>query len=208
MAHPRTVSGDRRDVEWVRPWSPPVVATGMAALALVAVAVWVPTGHLPGAVADVLFVLALVLFLRERAPFSDPRACSAAAVVVGSFAWCTALGCGIVVSVQRAVWADGTPVAWWVHVLVALGLVGLVGAVTWTVTIVCFLVNEDAALLGASWGVLGGTVAAFSLLWLGHAGVWPSLLTGAGVALVAGLACTALLRVRLVPLWPDDWVLP
>ncbi len=100
-------------------------------------------------------------------------------------------------------WVDGRPVAWWVHVLVACGIVWVTGAVTWAVTLACFLVSEDAALLGASWGVLGGVVVTFSLLWLADAAVWPSLLAGAAAALPAGLVCTALLRVRTVPAGPD-----
>jgi hypothetical protein len=195
----RVRAGDRREVEWVRPWSPTAVGSVMAGLVLAAFGLWVPTGHLPGPVAEVLFVLALVLMLWERAALRDPAACPDAAVVVGAFAWCVALGCGLVVSAQRSVWVDGTPVAWWVHVLVACGIIGVVGAVTWTVTVPCFLVSEDAALLGAAWGVLAGVVATFSLLWMDAASIWLGLVVGAVTALGVGLVCTALLRVKLVP---------
>ena len=145
-------------VEWVRPWGPLAVAGGTAALVLAALAMWVLVGALPGLVADVLFVLALSVLLRRRTAFTDPEDCTSAGMSVLGFAWATAVACGLVVSVQRSTWAWGTPVSWWVHVLVGLGIVALTGAVSWACVLLSFLVSEDAAFLGASWGVLVGVV--------------------------------------------------
>ena len=143
-------------VEWVRPWGPLAVAGGTAALVLAALGTWVLVGALPGLVADVLFVLALSVLLRQRTAFTDPEDCTSAGMSVLGFAWATAVACGLVVSVQRSTWAWGAPVSWWVHVLVGLGIVALTGAVSWACVLLCFLVSEDAAFLGASWGVLVG----------------------------------------------------
>lgn len=189
----------RLEVEWVRPWGPLVVAAGTAALVLAALAAWVLVGKLPGLVADVLFVLALLVLLRHRASFTDPEDCTGAGVSVLGVAWSTTVACGLVVSVQRSTWVWGAPVSWWVHVLVGLGIVGLTGAVSWACVLVCFLVSEDAAFLGASWGVLVGAVVAFSTLWLGGVVVWVGMLCGGVAALLACPLLTALVRVRLVP---------
>lgn len=126
---------DRADVEWVRPGAPVAVAAVGAAVVLAALGLWVVTGELPGPVADVLLVVGVLLVLRDRGLLSAPDRTADAAVVVGSFAWCVALACGLVVSVQRAVWVDSSPVSWWVHVLPRLdhatvwrGLLGGVAA--------------------------------------------------------------------------------
>ncbi len=192
--------GDRPKVEWVSGKAPVAVAAAIAATVLAAIALWVGSGNLPGVVADVLFALAIVIVISERALFTDPHACTWAGVVVLGFAWSTAVACGVVVSVQRATWVWGAPVAWWVHVLVGLGTVALTGAVSWAAVLACFLVSEDAAFLGASWGVLVGVVAAASALWIGHVGMWAGMAWGAVAALVGGPPLTALLRVRLVPI--------
>ena len=73
-----------------------------------------------------------------------------------------------------------------------------------TAALVCFLVSEDAAFLGASWGVLVGAVVALSTLWLGGVVIWVGMLCGGLAALLAGPLLTALVRVRLVPA-PTDW---
>jgi hypothetical protein len=194
---------DRPKVEWTRPLFPVAVATCTSAVVFAALAFWVMTGTLPSLVADVLFGLAILLVIRERALFADPNACTDAGVVVLGFGWATAVACGIVVSVQRATWVWGAPVGWWVHILVGLGIVGLIGAVSWATVLACFLVSEDAAFLGASWGVLIGVVVSFSLLWLANLGMWSGMLWGAVAALCAGPPLTVLLRVRLVPVEPD-----
>lgn len=197
---------DRPNLEWVRPLSPLAVATCSCAAVLIAFAVWVTTGVLPAVVADVLFGLAIVVVLRERALFRDPNACTDAGVVVLAFGWITAVACGVVVSVQRTTWAWGAPVSWWVHVLVGLGIVAVVGAVSWMTVLLSFLVSEDAAFLGASWGVLVGVVAAFSALWLGSVGMWSAMAVGAIASIVAGPPLTVLLKVKLVPVPFDlDW---
>lgn len=197
---------DRPRVEWMRPLSPVAVATCSCAAVLAALALWVTAGTLPGILADVLFGLAIVVVLRERALFRDPDACTDAGVVVLAFGWITAVTCGLAVSVQRTRWAWGAPVGWWVHVLVGLGIVAVVGAVSWAAVLLCFLVSEDAAFLGASWGVLVGVVVAFSMIWLGHLGMWSAMAGGAIAALVAGPPLTVLLRVKLVPSPSDvDW---
>lgn len=195
---------ERPAVEWVRPWGPLAVAAGTAALVLAALATWVVVGKLSGLVADVLFALALVVFVRERASFTDPEDCTGAGVSVLGFAWSTAVACGLVVSVQRSTWVWGAPVSWWVHVLVGLGIVAVTGAVSWACVLACFLVSEDAAFLGAGWGVLVGIVVAFSTLWLGGVVIWVGMASGAVAALVAAPLLTAFARVRLVPV-PSDW---
>ena len=192
----------RLEVEWVRPWGPLVVAAGTAALVLAALATWVLVGKLPGLVADVLFALALLVLLRHRASFPDPEDCTDAGISVLGFAWTTTVACGLVVSVQRSTWVWGAPVSWWVHVLVGLGIVALTGAVSWACVLACFLVSEDAAFLGASWGVLVGAVVAFSTLWLGGLVIWVGMLCGGVAALLAAPALTAF--VRLVPV-PTSW---
>jgi len=198
------MTGERPVVEWVRPWGPLAVAGGTAALVLAALGTWVLVGALPGLVADVLFVLALLVLLRHRTAFTDPEDCTGAGVSVLGFAWATAVACGLVVSVQRSTWAWGAPVSWWVHVLVGLGIVALTGAVSWACVLLCFLVSEDAAFLGASWGVLVGVVVAFSTLWLGGIGIWAGMACGGVAALLAAPALTAFVRVRLVPV-PTSW---
>ena len=190
---------DRPKLAWVRSWAPVTVAAGASAVLLAGLAVWVLAGRLPGVVADVLFVLAIVAVIRHRAAFTDPDDCTGAGVSVLGFGWCTAVACGLVVSVQRATWVWGAPVAWWVHILVGLGVVALTGAVSWAVVLACFLVSEDAAFLGAGWGVLVGIAAGFTALWIGGVGIWAGMLCGGVAALVAGPPLTALLRVRLVP---------
>ena len=197
---------DRPKVEWRRPLSPVAVAVCSCAAVLAALALWVTVGTLPSLLADILFGLAIVIVLRERGLFRDPNACTDAGVVVLGFSWLTAVSCGLVVSVQRTTWAWGAPVSWWVHVLVGLGIVAIVGAVSWATVLLCFLVSEDAAFLGASWGVLVGVVAAFSALWLGHVGMWAWMMIGGAVAFVTGPPLTILLRVKLVPIPFDvDW---
>lgn len=198
------MSGERPEVEWVRPWGPLAVAGGTAALVLAALGAWVLVGKLPGLLADVLFVLALLVLLRHRAEFTDPDDCTGAGVSVLGFAWATAVTCGLVVSVQRSTWTWGAPVSWWVHVLVGLGIVALTGAVSWACVLLSFLVSEDAAFLGASWGVLVGVVVAFSTLWLGGVVIWLGMACGGVAALLAAPALTALVRVRLVPV-PTNW---
>jgi hypothetical protein len=193
------MSGERPEVEWVRPWGPLAVAGGTAALVLAALGAWVLVGELPGLVADVLFVLALLVLLRHRTAFTDPDDCTGAGVSVLGFAWATAVACGLVVSAQRSTWVWGAPVSWWVHVLVGLGIVALTGAVSWACVLLCFLVSEDAAFLGASWGVLVGVVVAFSTLWLGGAVIWVGMAFGGVAALIAAPLLTAFVRVRLVP---------
>jgi hypothetical protein len=183
------------------------VAGGTAALVLAALGTWVLVGALPGLVADVLFVLALLVLLRHRTAFTDPEDCTGAGVSVLGFAWATAVAGGLVVSVQRSTWAWGAPVSWWVHVLVGLGIVALTGAVSWACVLLCFLVSEDAAFLGASWGVLVGVVVAFSTLWLGGIVVWAGMACGGVAALLAAPALTAFVRVRLVPV-PTSWEYP
>src|SRR5690349_17895230 len=116
----------RPQVEWVHPRGPRLVAAGTSALVLAALGAWVLFGALPGLVADALFVLALLILIRERASFTAPDDCTGAGVSLLGFAWSTAVACGLVVSVQRSTW--GAPVSWWVHVLVGLGLVALTGA--------------------------------------------------------------------------------
>lgn len=192
---------DRPTVEWVNPRAPVAMAAAVSAVVLAALALWVTSGHLPGVLADVLLGLAVFIVIRERAPFTDPEGCTAAGVVVLGFAWSMAVLCGVTVSVQRSTWVWGAPVAWWVHVLVGLGIVGITGAVSWAVVLACFLVSEDAAFLGASWGVAVGLVVAFSTLWFCGVGIWAGMLAGGVAALVAGPPLTALLRVRLV--WVD-----
>ena len=191
-------------VEWVRPWGPLAVAGGTAALVLAALGTWVLVGALPGLVADVLFVLALSVLLRHRSAFTDPEDCTSAGMSVLGFAWATAVACGLVVSVQRSTWVSGAPVSWWVHVLVGLGIVGLTGAASWACVLVSFLVSEDAAFLGASWGVLVGVVVALSTLWLGGVVIWAGMACGGVAALLAAPALTAFVRVRLVPV-PTSW---
>ena len=167
-------------------------------------ATWVLVGELPGLVADVLFVLALLVLLRHRTAFTDPEDCTGAGISVLGFAWATAVACGLVVSVQRSTWVWGAPVSWWVHVLVGLGIVALTGAVSWACVLLCFLVSEDAAFLGASWGVLVGVVVALSTLWLGGIVIWAGMACGGVAALLAAPALTAFVRVRLVPV-PTSW---
>jgi hypothetical protein len=198
------MTGERPVVEWVRPWGPLAVAGVTAALVLAALATWVLVGALPGLVADVLFVLALLVLLRHRTAFTDPEDCTGAGISVLGFAWATAVACGLVVSVQRSTWAWGAPVSWWVHVLVGLGIVALTGAVSWACVLLCFLVSEDAAFLGASWGVLVGVVVALSTLWLGGIVIWAGMAWGGVAALLAAPALTAFVRVRLVPV-PTSW---
>jgi len=65
-------------------------------------------------------------------------------------------------------------------------------------------VSEDAAFLGASWGVLVGVVVAFSTLWLGGVAIWVGMACGGAVALLVAPALTAFVRVRLVPV-PTNW---
>jgi hypothetical protein len=184
---------------WARPWAPLAVAAAIAAVVAAGLAAWVLSGHLPGVVADALLVLALVVLVRHRTRFTDPGDCTGAGMSVMGFAWLTAVACGLVVSTQRATWVWGAPVAWWVHVLVALGIVGVAGAASWLTVLVCFLVSEDAAFLGAGWGVLVGLTAAFCALWLCGVGIWAGMLSGLVAALLAGPLLTVLLRVRLVP---------
>ena len=191
-------------VEWVRPWGPLAVAGGTAALVLAALGTWVLVGALPGLVADVLFVLALSVLLRHRSAFTDPADCTSAGMSVLGFAWATAVACGLVVSVQRSTWVWGAPVSWWVHVLVGLGIVALTGAVSWACVLLSFLVSEDAAFLGASWGTLVGVVVALSALWLGGVVIWAGMACGGVAALLAAPALTAFVRVRLVPV-PTSW---
>ena len=198
------MTGERPGVEWVRPWGPLAVAGGTAALVLAALGTWVLVGALPGLVADVLFVLALSVLLRHRSAFTDPEDCTGAGISVLGFAWATAVACGLVVSVQRSTWAWGAPVAWWVHVLVGLGIVALTGAVSWACVLLSFLVSEDAAFLGASWGTLVGVVVALSALWLGGVVIWAGMACGGVAALLAAPALTAFVRVRLVPV-PTSW---
>ena len=206
MEPPVDTFRDRPKVEWVRPWAPVTVAACTAALVLAALGVWVLAGQLPGLVADVLFGLAVLAAIRHRAALTDPDDCTGAGISVLGFGWTTAVACGLVVSVQRATWVWGAPVSWWVHVLVALGIVALVGAVSWAAVLACFLVSEDAAFLGASWGVLVGIAVGFSALWIGGVSIWVGMLCGGVAALVAGPPLTALLRVRLVPVGSDvDW---
>jgi hypothetical protein len=195
---------ERPTVEWVRPWGPVVVAAATAAVVVAAVATWVLVGRLPGLVADILFALALFVFVRERASFTDPDDCTGAGVSVLGFAWSTAVACGLVVSVQRSTWAWGAPVSWWVHILVGLGIVAVTGAVSWACVLACFLVSEDAAFLGAGWGVLVGVVVAFSTLWLGGVVIWVGMACGGAAALLAAPVLTAFVRVRLVPV-PTNW---
>lgn len=189
---------DRADVVWVRPRAPVAVAAVGAAVVLAALGWWVLTGVLPGPVADVLLAVGILLVLRDRGLIAAADRTADTAVVVGCFAWCVALACGVVVSVQRAVWVDGSPVAWWVHILVALGILAVMGAVTWAAVLLCFLVSEDTGFLGGAWGALHGAVVAFVLLWSGHVTVWWGMLGGAAAAVVVGPVVTALLRVRLV----------
>ena len=191
-------------VEWVRPWGPLAVAGGTAALVLAALGTWVLVGALQGLVADVLFVLALSVLLRHRSALTDPEDCTGAGMSVLGFAWATAVACGLVVSVQRSTWVSGAPVSWWVHVLVGLGIVGLTGAASWACVLLCFLVSEDAAFLGASWGVLVGVVVALSTLWLGGVGIWVGMACGGVAALLVAPALTAFVRVRLVSV-PTNW---
>ena len=191
-------------VEWVRPWGPLAVAGGTAALVLAGLGTWVLVGALPGLVADVLFALALFVLVCERSRFTDPDDCTGAGISVLGFAWATAVACGLVVSVQRSTWVWGAPVSWWVHVLVGLGIVALTGAVSWACVLLSFLVSEDAAFLGASWGVLVGVVVALSTLWLGGVGIWVGMACGGGAALLVAPALTAFVRVRLVPV-PTSW---
>jgi hypothetical protein len=198
------MTGERPVVEWVRPWGPLAVAGGTAALVLAALGTWVLVGALPGLVADVLFVLALLVLLRHRTAFTDPEDCTGAGMSVLGFAWVTAVACGLVVSVQRSTWAWGAPVSWWVHVLVGLGIVALTGAVSWACVLLSFLVSEDAAFLGASWGVLVGVVVALSTLWLGGIVIWAGMAWGGVAALLAAPVLTAFVRVRLVPV-PTSW---
>jgi hypothetical protein len=185
------------------PLGPVAVAAGTSALVLAALGAWVLVGALPGLVADVLLVLALFILIRERASFTDPDDCTGAGVSVLGFAWATAVACGLVVSVQRSTWAWGAPVSWWVHVLVGLGIVALTGAVSWACVLACFLVGEDAAFLGAGWGVLVGVVVGFSTLWFGGVVIWVGLGCGAVAALVAAPLLTVFVRVRLAPV-PTD----
>lgn len=194
----------RLEVEWVRPRGPLVVAAGTASLVLAALGTWVLVGKLPGLVADVLFVLALLVLLRHRTSFTDPEDCTGAGVSVLGFAWSLSVACGLVVSVQRSTWVWGAPVSWWVHVLVGLGIVALTGAVSWACVLLSFLVSEDAAFLGASWGVLVGVVVALSTLWLGGIVIWAGMACGGVAALLAAPALTAFVRVRLVPV-PTSW---
>jgi hypothetical protein len=195
---------ERPQVEWVHPWGPVAVAAGTAALVLAALATWVLVGRLPGLVADVLFALALLVLMRERASFTDPDDCTGAGVAVLGFGWSAAVACGLVVSVQRSTWVWGAPVSWWVHILVGLGIVAVTGAVSWAGVLACFLVSEDAAFLGAAWGVLVGVVVAFSTLWLGGVVIWVAMACGAVAALIAGPLLTAFVRVRLVRV-PTEW---
>lgn len=90
------------------------------------------------------------------------------------------------------------------HVLVGLGIVGLTGAVTWACVLLSFLVSEDAAFLGGSWGVLVGVVVALSTLWLGGVAIWVGMACGGVAALLAAPALTAFVRVRIVPV-PTNW---
>ena len=198
------MTGERPVVEWVRPWGPLAVAGGTAALVLAALGTWVLVGALPGLVADVLFVLALSVLVRHRTAFTDPEDCTSAGMSVLGFAWATAVACGLVVSVQRSTWVWGAPVSWWVHVLVGLGIVGLAGAASWACVLLCFLVSEDAAFLGASWGTLVGVVVALSALWLGGVVIWAGMACGGVAALLAAPALSAFVRVRLVPV-PTSW---
>jgi len=193
------MSGERPVVEWVRPWGPPAVAGGTAALVLVALGTWVLVGALPGLVAEILFLLALFVLVGERSRFTDPDDCTGAGLAVLGFAWSAAVVCGLVVSVQRSTWVWGAPVSWYVHVLVGLGIVGLTGAVTWACVLLSFLVSEDAAFLGGSWGALVGVVVAFSTLWLGGVAIWAGMACSGVAALLAAPALTAFVRVRLVP---------
>jgi hypothetical protein len=80
---------DRPKVEWVSSKAPVAIAATIAATVLAAIALWVVTGNLPGVVADVLFALAIVIVISERALFTDPDACTWAGVVVLGFAWST-----------------------------------------------------------------------------------------------------------------------
>ena len=187
-------------VEWVRPWGPLAVAGGTAALVLAALGTWVLVGALPGLVADVLFVLALLVLLRHRTAFTDPEDCTSAGMLVLGFAWATAVACGLVVSVQRSTWAWGAPVSWWVHVLVGLGIVGLTGAVSWACVLLSFLVSEDAAFLGASWGVLVGVVV--DALARRHRDLGRDGLRWRGRA--AGRACAHRVRARAARARPHE----
>ncbi|MBV9921776.1 MAG: hypothetical protein JOY78_13110 [Pseudonocardia sp.] len=196
--------GGRPQVEWVRPRGPVAVAAGTSALVLAALGAWVLAGALPGLVADVLLVLAVLILIRERASFTDPEDCTGAGVSVLGFAWATAVACGLVVSVQRSTWAWGAPVSWWVHVLVGLGILALTGAVSWACVLACFLVGEDAAFLGAGWGVLVGVVVGFSTLAFSGVVIWVGMGCGAAAALVAAPLLTVFVRVRVVPV-PTDW---
>src|SRR6185295_6539938 len=85
-----------------------------------------------------------------------------------------------------------------------LGIAALTGAVSWACVLVSFLVSEDAAFLGASWGVLVGVVVALSTLWLGGVVIWAGMACGGVAALLAAPALTAFVRVRLVPV-PTSW---
>ena len=122
----------------MRPWGPLAVAGGHGGRSC-----WPRSapgclvGGLPGLVADVLFVLALLVLLRHRTSFTDPEDCTGAGVSVLGFAWATAVAAALVVSVQRSTWAWGAPVSWWVHVLVGLGIVALTGAVSWACVLGC-----------------------------------------------------------------------
>ena len=205
---PGPASRDRPDHRWVRPWAPTAVAACGPTLAFAGLGLYVTSGNLPVVLAAGLTGLLLVLVVGERGPFADPRACTDAAVIVAFGSTALALVCGLVVSVQRATWADGRPVGWWVHALVALGLVAVTGAASFAATALSFLVNVDAAFLGGNWATLGGVVVALLRIWNGHDGVWVALVWGVLVAVVAGPFLTALLRVHLV--WPraEGWAAP
>ena len=75
---------------------------------------------------------------------------------------------------------------------------------SWACVLLSFLVSEDAAFLGASWGVLVGVVVALSTLWLGGIVIWAGMACGGVAALLAAPALTAFVRVRLVPV-PTSW---
>ena len=64
--------------------------------------------------------------------------------------------------------------------------------------------SEDAAFLGAGWGVLVGVVVAFSTLWLGGVVIWVGMGCGGVAALSPRPLLTAFVRVRLVPV-PTSW---
>lgn len=202
MTDPGPAFRDRPDHRWVRPWAPAAVSASGSTLAFGGLGLYVSSGNLPVVLAAGLAGLLLVLVIGERGPFADPRACTDAAVVVAFGSYALALVCGLVVSVQRATWVDGRPVGWWIHALVALGIIAVTGAASFGATALSFLVNVDAAFLGGNWATLGGVVVALLRIWNGPDSVWAALLWGALTALVAGPALTGLLRVRLE--WPDD----